>query len=115
MNAERRMQNEEVRKRCRTHVLHSAFCILRSAFLMAGTATLVHGQTASVTYEVYAIRYGVIPDFPVSSLIADADKTRKMDIAMMVWLVRGGGRNILVDTGFYRPQFFKSWKVNSFV
>jgi len=77
----------------------------------------VPGQpgAAVLHYEVYAIRYATIPDFPVSGLIADADKSRKLDIAMMVWLVRGGGHNILIDSGFYRPQFFKSWKVRDFV
>jgi glyoxylase-like metal-dependent hydrolase (beta-lactamase superfamily II) len=66
-------------------------------------------------YEVYAIRYATIPDFPVAGLIKGADPARKMDIAMSVWLVRGNGRNILVDSGFYREQFFKQWKVNDFV
>jgi glyoxylase-like metal-dependent hydrolase (beta-lactamase superfamily II) len=33
----------------------------------------------------------------------------------MVWLIRGGGRNVLVDSGFYRPKFFTSWKVADFV
>lgn len=70
---------------------------------------------AAINYEVYAVRYATIPDFPVAGLVEGADKTQKTDIAMMVWLVRGGGHNILVDTGFYRPQFFKSWKVNDFV
>jgi glyoxylase-like metal-dependent hydrolase (beta-lactamase superfamily II) len=66
-------------------------------------------------YDVYAIRYATIPGFPVASLIKGADESRKIDIAMMVWLVRGGGRNVVVDTGFYRPQFFKSFKVTDFV
>jgi glyoxylase-like metal-dependent hydrolase (beta-lactamase superfamily II) len=81
------------------------------------TAAALHAQAPppAVQYEVYAIRYAVIPDFPVASLIADADKTRKLDIAMMVWLIRGNGRNIVVDTGFYRPQFFKQWTVRDFV
>ncbi len=65
-------------------------------------------------YEIYAIRYATLPDFPVSGLVAGADKSRKLDIAMLIWLVRGNGKNILVDSGFYRPQFFKSWKVNDF-
>lgn len=69
----------------------------------------------AINYEVYAVRYATIPDFPVAGLVEGADKTRKQDIAMMVWLVRGGGHNILVDSGFYRPQFFKNWKVNDFV
>lgn len=71
--------------------------------------------TPTAIYEVYAIRYAVIPDFSVAGLVAGADGQRKIDIAMMVWLIRGGGRNVLVDAGFYRPQFFKSWKVRDFV
>jgi glyoxylase-like metal-dependent hydrolase (beta-lactamase superfamily II) len=66
-------------------------------------------------YEIYALRYATIPDFPVSSLVAGADRARKLDIAMMIWLVRGGGHNILVDSGFYREQFFRQWHVNDFV
>ncbi len=60
-------------------------------------------------YEVYAIRYATIHDFAVSGLVAGADKSRKMDIAMMVWLIKGDGRNILVDSGFYRDQFMRQW------
>lgn len=66
-------------------------------------------------YEVYAIRYATIPDFAVSGLVAAAEAGRKMDIAMMIWLLRGNGRNILVDSGFYREQFFKQWHVTEFV
>jgi glyoxylase-like metal-dependent hydrolase (beta-lactamase superfamily II) len=66
-------------------------------------------------YEVLAIRYASIPDFPVAALIAGADPSRKLSIAMTVWLVRGNGRNVLVDSGFYRPQFFKNFKVDDFM
>ena len=66
-------------------------------------------------YEIYAIRYATIPDFPVSSLVAGADRARKMDIAMMVWLVRGNGHNILVNAGFYRDQFMKQWRPKDYV
>jgi glyoxylase-like metal-dependent hydrolase (beta-lactamase superfamily II) len=73
-------------------------------------------QSEQPVYEIYAISYGVIPDFPVSSLVAGADKSRKLDIQMMVWLLKGpGGRNILVDAGFYRAKFFQQWKVKDFV
>src|SRR6267143_661121 len=96
MKAEGRGRKAEVLRKA----IGFFFCLLLSAFSLRAQ------------YEVYAIRYGVIPDFPVAGLIADADKSRKIDIAIMVWLVRGGGRNILVDTGFYRPPFFKRCKVN---
>jgi glyoxylase-like metal-dependent hydrolase (beta-lactamase superfamily II) len=33
---------------------------------------------------------------------------------MVFWLVQGGGHNILFDSGFYRPQFFKDWAVADF-
>jgi glyoxylase-like metal-dependent hydrolase (beta-lactamase superfamily II) len=66
-------------------------------------------------YEVFAIRYATIPDFQVSQLVAGADRARKLDIAMMVWLVRAPGRIILFDAGFYREQFFKQWHVTDFV
>ncbi len=72
-------------------------------------------DTSKPAYEVFAVRYASIPDFPVNALVAGADPARKLSIAMTVWLVRGNGRNILVDSGFYRPQFFKSWKVNDFL
>jgi glyoxylase-like metal-dependent hydrolase (beta-lactamase superfamily II) len=61
-------------------------------------------------YEIYAVRYATIKDFAVSGLVAGADPSRKMDIAMMVWLIKGGGRNILFDSGFYRDQFMRQWK-----
>ena len=81
--------------------------------LFAALAAGLGAQTKP-EYEVYAIRYATIPQFAVSGLVAGADAARKMDIAMMVWLVRGGGKNILVDAGFYRDQFFKQWTVKDF-
>jgi len=65
-------------------------------------------------YTIYAIRYATVPDFAVKGLVTGADPARKMDLAMIYWLVRGGGRTILVDSGFYRPQFFKTWTVKDF-
>jgi glyoxylase-like metal-dependent hydrolase (beta-lactamase superfamily II) len=34
---------------------------------------------------------------------------------MLVWLIRGNGKTILFDAGFYREQFFKQWHVTDFV
>ena len=81
---------------------------------MLAALMLAAALAAPPQYEVYAVQYGVIPDFPVSGLVAGAAADRKLDISMMVWLVRGGGRTILVDSGFYRPQFFKSWTVREY-
>jgi glyoxylase-like metal-dependent hydrolase (beta-lactamase superfamily II) len=66
-------------------------------------------------YEVYAIRYATVPNFPVRGLIAGADTSRRMDIAMTVWLLRGNGRTILVDAGFYRDKFVQRWKPTNYI
>lgn len=81
---------------------------LLSLALFAASAV---AQTApSPKYEIYAIRYATIGDFQAAGMVPGADPSRKIDVAMMVWLVKGEGRNILVDSGFYRDQFFKQWK-----
>jgi glyoxylase-like metal-dependent hydrolase (beta-lactamase superfamily II) len=68
-----------------------------------------------VVYEAYAIRFGTIPQFRVAGLIAGADQSRRMDIPVMVWLLKGSnGRRVLVDSGFYRPKFVEQWKVQNF-
>jgi glyoxylase-like metal-dependent hydrolase (beta-lactamase superfamily II) len=92
--------------------MHRAF--LTTALLLATAATFAQSGVAP-KYEVLAIRYGTVPAFGVSNLIKGADPARKIDIAMYVWLVRGGGRNILVDSGFYSQKFLASWKVADFI
>ena len=78
--------------------------------------TFGQNRPSTPTYDVYAISYGVIPDFLVSGLVAGADRSRKLDIQMMVWLLKGpNGANILVDSGFYREKFVKQWKVKDFI
>jgi glyoxylase-like metal-dependent hydrolase (beta-lactamase superfamily II) len=67
------------------------------------------------TYEIYALRYATLPDFPVAELVAGADPARRLDIAMMIWLVRGNGYTILFDSGFYRQHFFTDWKVKDYI
>ena len=83
-----------------------------TAILLASATS--HAQTAP-TYEVYAIRYAIMPGFPVRSLVAGADTGRRMDIAMSVWLLRGNRRNVLVDAGFYRDKFVQRWKPAGYV
>ncbi len=75
---------------------------------MASIGGLVEAQSSPV-YEVYGIRYATLKDFSVAGLVAGADKSRKMDIAMYIWLIKGGGHNVLFDCGFYREQFIRQW------
>jgi hypothetical protein len=53
-------------------------------------------------YEIYALRYATMsPRTPhMNFLLPDPHETTAQDLDYFVWLIRGGGRDILVDTGF---------------
>jgi glyoxylase-like metal-dependent hydrolase (beta-lactamase superfamily II) len=74
----------------------------------------VSPQPAPVAYEAFALRFGILPAFPVSALVAGADRSRTMDVPVMVWLLKGNGRRVLIDSGFYRQKFVDRWKVRDF-
>jgi len=72
-------------------------------------------QAQHPVYEVYAIRFGVLPQFRVSGLVEGADRARTLDIPVMVWLLKGSdARRILVDSGFYRQAFLDQWHPKDF-
>jgi len=54
------------------------------------------------SYEIYALRYATMsPRTPqMNYLMPDPHDTAAADLDYFVWLIRGGGRDILVDTGF---------------
>ena len=66
-------------------------------------------------YSIQAIRYADSPGVPVAELVIGAPKDEKVDIAMVIWLVRGGGRNILFDSGFHRDTFLKEFPAQGFI
>lgn len=72
-------------------------------------------ETHTPTYDVYALRYATVPQFPVHELVAGADTTRTTDIAMMFWLLKTPGRSVLVDAGFHQQKFLDSWKPKDYV
>ena len=83
---------------------------------LACLASLAPGPTraAPPTYEVYAVRFATYASYPTRGLVIGADSTRRTSLAFTVWLVRGGGRTILVDAGFYRDKFLQRWKPTGF-
>lgn len=93
-------------------MLRNVFTALLAAVVCVPLAATA--QQAPPAYTIEAIRYATIKDFPVDGLVTGADPARKMDIAMVFWLVQGGGHNVLVDSGFYRPQLFKGWAIADF-
>jgi glyoxylase-like metal-dependent hydrolase (beta-lactamase superfamily II) len=48
-------------------------------------------------------------------MVIGAPKDEKIDTMYAVWLIRGGGHNILFDTGFHRERWFKLWTIKDFL
>jgi len=89
-------------------LLRTACAVLAGLLILSSGAVQTRAQTAQ--WDVHAVRFASIP-FRVSSLVTGADRTRMLDIAMMVWVLRGpGNRVVLVDSGFYREKFMTQWK-----
>ena len=87
--------------------------ILFLAFLFRALAGAA--PPAKSAYSIQAIRYGTIADFPVSDLVMGAPEGEKIDIAMVVWLIRGGGHNVLFDSGFHRARWLKEFPMADYV
>src|SRR5262249_20583283 len=67
-------------------------------------------------YEVYAVRFATLANFPISSLVAGADRSRRIDIAMMLWVLKGNdGRIAIVDSGFHRDRYFREFAVKDYI
>jgi glyoxylase-like metal-dependent hydrolase (beta-lactamase superfamily II) len=83
---------------------------------MASPGDSADNEGVAAAYEVYAVRYATLPAYPVRSLVAGADPARRLDIAMMVWAIRGdSGRVVLFDAGFYRDRFMTRWRPTDYV
>lgn len=87
--------------------------------LPVATACLAHAFSAQpasqLSYEALAVRFGTLPQFRVTGLIAGADASRRLDIPVMVWLLKGSnGKRVLIDSGFYRQKFIEQWKPQNF-
>lgn len=82
--------------------------ILRALVFLAVALTSTLGAAAT-NYTVHAVRFASAP-YDVKNLVAGATAGRSIDIAFTIWVVRGGGKTILVDAGFYRDKFIQQWK-----
>ena len=92
-----------------------ALSLLAACLADARAASAERGRDMD-KYEIYAVRYATISNFRVSGLIAGADASRRMDIAMMIWVLKGiDGRVAIVDSGFHRDQYFQQFAVKDFI
>jgi glyoxylase-like metal-dependent hydrolase (beta-lactamase superfamily II) len=87
-----------------------------SRLLLAAIFAIVisPATTTKPDYSIQAIRYATSPGVQTSDLVVGGPKD-KIDIAMVVWLIRGGGHNILFDSGFHRERFLKDFAMRDYL
>jgi glyoxylase-like metal-dependent hydrolase (beta-lactamase superfamily II) len=98
-------------------MMRSVLCIALAMLLTGArqSQTPQAPSAARVTYDAYAVRFGILPAFSVAGLVAGAERGRTLDIPVMVWLLKGSnGRQVLVDSGFYHQRFLDQWKPRNF-
>jgi len=78
-------------------------------------AVFLGGASRSApNYSIEAIRYAAAED-EVAGLVMGAPQGEKINIAMVIWLVRGGGHNILFDSGYHRDTFLKYFPATEYI
>ena len=89
----------------------------RAVLALAALALLAPPGVADADkYDVFAVRFATLANFPVSSLVSGADRSRRLDIAMMIWVLKGAdGRVALVDSGFHRERYFQQFTVKDYI
>jgi glyoxylase-like metal-dependent hydrolase (beta-lactamase superfamily II) len=88
--------------------------ILLTAIFLTVVAALAEGASTP-EYSIQAIRYATLPGFPLSELAIGAPEGEKVDIAMVVWLIRGDGHTILLDSGYHRNTFAKDYPMADYL
>jgi len=90
-------------------------CVFSSVLiLLLALTAFFPAEAATLEYSIQAIRYASADD-EVADLVMGAPKDEKITIAMVVWLIRGGGRNILFDSGYHRDTFLKDFPSTGYI
>jgi glyoxylase-like metal-dependent hydrolase (beta-lactamase superfamily II) len=90
----------------------------RMLYLAALAICAVVLRAATPEYSIQAIRYATAANVPLSEFVVGISPElgkQKIDAVMAVWLVRGGGHTILVDSGFHRDTFSKDFGVKDYL
>ncbi|HKV24666.1 MAG TPA: N-acyl homoserine lactonase family protein [Candidatus Acidoferrum sp.] len=82
--------------------------------LLFASIPIARGAAATPDYSIQAILYASGVD-DVSALVMGAPKGEKVDTAMIVWLIRGGGHTILFDSGYHRDTFLKYFPATGYL
>jgi glyoxylase-like metal-dependent hydrolase (beta-lactamase superfamily II) len=92
---------------------HGRLKFFAAAFAILLVASVSRAQTPA--YSIQAIRIADSPGDSVAEMVIGAPKDEKIDTMYAVWLIRGNGHNILFDSGFHRPRWFKLWTIKDYL
>lgn len=84
-------------------------------FLLAAFCVTLLAAAPTPEYSIEAIRLANSPGDLVADLVMGAPKDERVDTVYVLWLIRGGGRNILFDSGFHRERWFKEWTIKDYL
>ena len=86
----------------------------RALLIVLAAFSWVSFAASAPEYTIQAIRYGSV-ETDVAGLVMGAPKDEKVNLAMVIWLIRGGGRTILLDSGYHRTTFLKEFPVTGYL
>ncbi|MGH9747630.1 MAG: N-acyl homoserine lactonase family protein [Candidatus Acidiferrales bacterium] len=97
-----------------TFLLLSVLIVVISA-TVSGRGIPSTQDPAVPNYTIRAIRYANLPKFPLAELVMGAPKDQTIDIAMVFWVIQGGGRTILFDSGCHRKKWVDEYGLTDFL
>lgn len=83
--------------------------------LVAALAVLLLGAATPPEYSIQAIRFGTLKSEPINNFVIGGPKGPTIDAAFVIWLIRGGGHNILFDSGFHHERWFKEEHISDYL
>jgi glyoxylase-like metal-dependent hydrolase (beta-lactamase superfamily II) len=83
--------------------------------ILAAALPAFVGSASTPEYSIRAIRYATAPGFPLDQMVIGGPKDQKIDAAMVIWLIRGGGHTILFDSGYHRDTFLKDFVMKDYL
>jgi glyoxylase-like metal-dependent hydrolase (beta-lactamase superfamily II) len=83
------------------------------AIICAALPCALLAASPTPEYSIQAIRYAS-DESDVANMVVGGPH-EKIKLAMVIWLIRGGGRNILFDSGYHRDTFLKNFHTSDYI
>lgn len=83
--------------------------------LLAILCAALLAASSTPEYSIQAIILANSPGDSVADLVMGAPKGERVDPVYALWLISGGGRNILFDSGFHRERWLKEWTIKDYL